>query len=162
MSIERIERISGGKLALVVSRSELETDHGLDMEKAHALAEAAFEKNGLVIDGRLHMELEAFTGAGTVLIFASILDDDYYACRFDSFDDLADAARLLDMTDPEVELLACNGSYIAVCAHPFPYGISEFGVQYSLQLSQKAWLEEHGRILSCDIFRQLKANNQKQ
>ena len=159
MSIEKIERISGGKLALVVSRSELETDHGLDMEKAHALAEEAFEKNGLVIDGRLHMELEAFTGAGTVLIFASILDDDYYACRFDSFDDLADAARSLDMADSGAELLTYEGSYIAVCVHPFPYGISEFGVQYSLQLSQKAWLEEHGKLLSRDIFRQLKFEN---
>lgn len=156
MSIERIERISGGKLALVVSRSELETDQGLDMEKAHALAEEAFEKNGLVIDGRLHMELEAFTGAGTVLIFASILDDDYYACRFDSFDDLADAARLLDMRDFGAELLSYEGSYIAVGMRPFPYGISEFGDHYSLQLAQKAWLEEHGTLLSRDIFSRLK------
>ncbi len=156
MSIERIERISGGKLALVVSRSELETDYGLDMEKAHALAEEAFEKNGLTIDGRLHMELEAFTGAGTVLIFASILDDDYFACRFDSFDELADAARSLDMRNFRAELLECDGSYIAVCTHPFPYGISEFGTQHSLRTAQKAWLEEHGKLLSRDIFGQLK------
>lgn len=156
MSIERIERISGGKLALVVSRSELETDNGLDMEKAHALAEEAFEKNGLTIDGHLHMELEAFTGAGTVLIFASILDDDYYACRFDSFDELAEAARWLDMKASKAELLTIEGSYIAVASKPFPFGISEFGTQYSLQTAQKAWLEEHGTLLSCDIFSRLR------
>lgn len=156
MNIERIERISGGKLALVVSRSELETGHGLDMGKARALAEEAFEKNGMHMDGHRSMELEAFTGAGSVLIFASILDEEHYACRFDSFDALADAARALDMTDVRAELVGCDGSYIAICAAPFPVGISEFGTQHGLQREQKAWLEEHGQLLSRDIFARLK------
>ncbi len=155
MNIERIERISGGKLALIVSREELETGGSIDMEKAHAMAEEAFERNGLVLAGKVHMELEAFSGAGTVLIFASLLRPDHYACRFESFDDLVQAAQSLDMKDVDAELICLGESYIALGDASFPWSISEFGQLFSLDPEQRAWLREHGRLLSQSIFGRL-------
>lgn len=154
-----VERINGGKLAMVVGRQEIEDpqDGGIDMDKAHELAKEAFSRVGIQPSRAAHMELEAFSGSGTVLIFASITGSGSYCCNFRNFEALAAAADALDLWELEdVMLIFIDDEYILIKDGSFPENISEFTCQYELEKQEKDHLLEHGKLLSRDFFTRTK------
>lgn len=154
-----VERISGGKLAMVVGRQEIEDpqDGGIDMDKAHELAKEAFSRCGVSPSKTAHMELEAFSGSGTVLIFASLTGSVSYCCAFRDFEALAQAADALDLWDLDsIMLIFIDNEYILIREGAFPENICEFTCQYQLEEQEKDLLLEHGKLLSRDFFTRTK------
>lgn len=152
-----VEHIGNRRIALYITDDELDSiipaDGQFNLKTAQQLAEKAFSRWGEDVSGSL--ELEAFAGLGGVLLFARLIDDEVFAYTYESFEEVIQAARLLDGAVPWAELFYYMDRYIILSNMELSDSFSEYAEINTLEGMSAAVIREHGKLICDDVYSKL-------
>lgn len=120
----------------------------LDLDVASPLVTTAFLEAGISLDG--NMEIEAYSNAEGILVFARVIPSCPIFCTFDRLENLLSAVSQVTYAPPNSKLLCLGDTYYLTLsgkARELAPLFREFGEIESLPPDFVLHLEEHGNCI---------------
>lgn len=144
--------LSESSIAIFLDPSELEYTgvgtQSFDADAASPLVHSALAEAGIALDGNL--EIEAFSNAEGILMFARVIPQKPTFCVFECIDELIMAATAIHDAPSDSSLTYLEGKYwltLFGSARMLEAQLSEFSEKQALNGDFIRHLSEHGQIL---------------